>query len=97
MLRAISNVLLGMIVVLGGWPGVTGAATTSISVPVSAVIQAALEFDVTLLPYTGSTDWIEPTLREIRSTLEQEALPAPGPECDYCLYRSASREFEDKA
>ena len=53
-----------------------------------------LEFEVTLLPYTGSAHWVEPILAEISSTLNQEQLPDPGADCDYCPYRAAVREFE---
>lgn len=53
-----------------------------------------LEFTVQLLPYTGTTDWIEETLQKIRDTLMAENLPTPNPECDYCTYRSAVQQFE---
>lgn len=48
---------------------------------------AKLEFDVVLLPYTGKTDWIEPTLFKIKETLMEETLPEPKEECQYCSYR----------
>lgn len=53
-----------------------------------------LEFDISILPYTGSANWIEPALLQIRSLLVQEKLPAPGVECDWCPYRAAVHEFE---
>jgi len=53
-----------------------------------------LEFDITLLPYTGSDKWVEQTLLDIKACLSQENLPEPGPECDYCSYRQAVQEFE---
>ena len=46
-----------------------------------------LEFDVKVLPYTGDDSWVEGTLQEIKDTLDQEAIPEPGSECDYCVYR----------
>lgn len=46
-----------------------------------------LEFEVTLVPYTGSDSWVEKTLREIKGCLESENLPEPTPTCDYCRYR----------
>ncbi|MBI2004697.1 PD-(D/E)XK nuclease family protein [Patescibacteria group bacterium] len=46
-----------------------------------------LEFEVTLIPYTGSTDWVEKTLSDIRACLEGEDLPQAGADCDYCTYR----------
>ena len=53
-----------------------------------------LEFDVTLLPYTGDAGWIEQSLTNIKTTLDHETIPEPGTECDYCPYRAAVREFE---
>ena len=48
---------------------------------------AKLDFELTLVPYTGSTKWIEPALIEIKKTLESDAIPSASPTCDYCLYR----------
>ena len=53
-----------------------------------------LEFEVTLLPYTGDAGWIEQSLADIKATLDHETIPEPGSQCDYCPYRSAVREFE---
>lgn len=52
-----------------------------------------LDFELTLVPYKGSTEWIEPTLVAIKKTLESDAIPAAAPSCDYCLYR----EYAGKA
>lgn len=49
-----------------------------------------LEFDISLIPYTGKTDWIEPTLMEIRECLSSDKLPAASESCDYCNYREAA-------
>src|SRR3989344_1045954 len=46
-----------------------------------------LEFDVTLIPYTGSTSWVEGTLADIHTCLEGSELPQTGADCDYCTYR----------
>ncbi|MBD3352448.1 MAG: Dna2/Cas4 domain-containing protein [Candidatus Lokiarchaeota archaeon] len=48
-----------------------------------------LEFDVTLLPYTGSDDWVEDTLKEIHECLNRDEVPKAGEDCDYCAYRDA--------
>ena len=53
---------------------------------------AKLEFDVTLVPYTGKDDWIEGTLTEIKKTLEESGVPNASPDCDYCEYRMAVKE-----
>ena len=48
-----------------------------------------LEFDVTLLPYTGNDDWVENTLIEIHKCLNSGEVPKVGEGCDYCSYRDA--------
>ncbi|XKT74249.1 MAG: PD-(D/E)XK nuclease family protein [Patescibacteria group bacterium UBA2163] len=47
-----------------------------------------LEFDITLLSYTGDDSWVEGVLQEIKETLESEELPPVGEDCDYCPYRT---------
>jgi len=49
-----------------------------------------LEFDISVLPYTGNADWIEETLLEIKKTLDSEQIPPVGDGCDYCRYREAA-------
>ncbi|MBI4087929.1 PD-(D/E)XK nuclease family protein [Candidatus Kaiserbacteria bacterium] len=46
-----------------------------------------LEFEVTLVPYTGSDSWVEPTLLKIKECLDSGELPAAAEDCDYCRYR----------
>jgi len=48
---------------------------------------AKLEFDVTVIPYKGDDSWLEPTLLDIKETLESDELPAVAQDCDYCTYR----------
>jgi hypothetical protein len=50
-----------------------------------------LDFELTLVPYVGSTDWIEGVLFEIKACLNA-GLPKPGESCDYCTYREAVGE-----
>lgn len=52
-----------------------------------------LEFDVNVIPYTGDTSWIEPKLKEIKKILDSETLPDADPDCDYCRYREAVKDF----
>ena len=51
-----------------------------------------LEFDVIILPYTGDDSWVEPTLLEIKKTLDGDTVPEANSECDYCTYRGAVKE-----
>jgi len=53
---------------------------------------AKLEFRISLLLHEGNTDWIEATVLEARSLLDEERAPKRDPECPYCLY--AARESE---
>lgn len=57
-----------------------------------------LEFEVTLIAYIGSTDWIEGTLVKLKETLESDQIPPAGEDCDYCRYReSAGQALFDKS
>lgn len=49
-----------------------------------------LVFETTVIPVEASTDWIEPTLLEIKETLDSETLPPIGDSCEFCPYREAS-------
>ena len=49
-----------------------------------------LEFDIKLLPYTGSGNWIEPTLAKIKECLDSGDVPSSGERCEFCPYREAS-------
>jgi hypothetical protein len=55
-----------------------------------------LEFDVTIVPCEGNTDWIEDILGKIKECLIGE-LPAPSSECDYCEYRKKAAEAASNA
>lgn len=51
-----------------------------------------LEFDVELIPYTGSDTWVEPTIFDMKNMLMSEEIPPVGRAfgggpCDYCTYR----------
>lgn len=48
-----------------------------------------LEFDVTLLPYEGDDDWVEPTIKDIHKCLNSDKVPEAGEDCDYCAYIKA--------
>ena len=52
-----------------------------------------LEFDITLIPYTGNDGWIDKTLLDIKKTLDGTLVPLPSNDCDYCRYRGAVREL----
>lgn len=47
---------------------------------------ARLEFDITILPYTGKDDWIEPIIEKIHDCLTGETIPSAARDCEYCGY-----------
>ena len=49
-----------------------------------------LDFELTLVPYKGSTDWIDDTLIALKACLDSEQIPPAGEDCDYCRYREAA-------
>jgi RecB family exonuclease len=54
-----------------------------------------LEFDIVLIPYTGSDAWIEPTLEDLKKMLTSDAIPDIGKAffggpCDFCTYRETA-------
>jgi len=48
-----------------------------------------LDFDVTLIPYTGKDSWVEETILEAHKCLNSDQIPEAEPECDYCNYITA--------
>jgi len=54
---------------------------------------AKLEFDVTILPHTGNTDWIEDVILALHKCLKSEKIPATKSDCDYCSYLQAYRDI----
>ena len=54
-----------------------------------AAFDGKLEFDVTLIPHTGSDEWVEKVILNIKKCLEDERVPSPSKTCEYCAYRLA--------
>ncbi|MBU6323221.1 MAG: PD-(D/E)XK nuclease family protein [Patescibacteria group bacterium] len=49
-----------------------------------------LEFEVTVVPCTGTTDWIDEVLPQIQACLDADAVPPSGGACEFCPYREAA-------
>lgn len=49
-----------------------------------------LEFEMSILPHQGISDWIDLTLLEIKELLVSDKIPAPAHECEYCAYKQMS-------
>ena len=45
-----------------------------------------LKFDTLVLKYTGSTDWVEPKILEIKKLLDQDTIPDSSDNCETCSY-----------
>ncbi len=48
-----------------------------------------IEFDVNLIPYTGSDSWVEQVILNIKDCLESSTIPASGAECEHCMWFNA--------
>ena len=55
-----------------------------------------VEFKVSVLKYTGSTDWIEQVLKDIKELLDGDLVPAINLECAYCSYNESLDEVLKK-
>lgn len=45
-----------------------------------------LEFDVKIIPYTGSDKWVEDTLLKMKKCLDADEIPKSSKNCAYCDY-----------
>lgn len=48
-----------------------------------------LHFDISLLPYDGATDWISPTIADLKRCLLRPQPPKAPHDCEYCGYIAA--------
>ena len=56
---------------------------------------AKLEFNISILPYTGNDSWIDDVLLNIKRCLDSNSIPEASSDCDYCRYREAVRMVEE--
>jgi CRISPR/Cas system-associated exonuclease Cas4 (RecB family) len=54
-----------------------------------AKFDGKLEFDITLIAHEGSDNWIEATIKDIHTCLNNKNIPDKSKDCDYCAYREA--------
>ncbi len=45
-----------------------------------------LEFDLEIIPYNGSYDWVEPLIYKIKEVLDSQNIPSSGSDCQYCQF-----------
>lgn len=55
---------------------------------------AKLEFDVKIIPYTGSDSWVEDTIIKAHTCLSGDIIPNQAENCEYCNYRNNARRYE---
>ena len=48
-----------------------------------------LDFEISVLPYVGSDDWVERCIVDAHDCLISDELPPATPDCDYCTYYAA--------
>ena len=51
-----------------------------------------LDFDVTLVPCEGDSDWVDVALVSAKACLDSGSAPEAASDCDYCAYRKAAGE-----
>jgi CRISPR/Cas system-associated exonuclease Cas4 (RecB family) len=51
-----------------------------------------LDFETTIIPYEGKTDWIEKEIIGMKKCLDLPNAPKANADCDYCNYRKAAGE-----
>jgi len=61
-----------------------------------------IEFRTKVIPYTGSDEWVEPTLKKMKKCMESDDMPAVGVSgmggpCDFCAYAKARTELTLKS
>lgn len=57
-----------------------------------------IEFRTKIIPYTGNTDWVEPTLIKMKKCMESDDMPPVGDHimggpCEFCTYARARTEL----
>jgi hypothetical protein len=48
-----------------------------------------LEFELSILAHKGDDSWVEPTILDIKKTLDSNKIPESSDTCEHCAYNSA--------
>ena len=48
-----------------------------------------LDFDISLIPYKGSDNWVDGAVKELYLCLQSDQMPKSGSDCQFCQYREA--------
>ncbi len=49
-----------------------------------------LQFEMTIIPYTGNDSWILPTIKKLYACLMADKTPEATDDCSYCAYREVA-------
>jgi hypothetical protein len=55
--------------------------------------EGRLEFSSKIISYDGDSSWVDDALREAHVCLIRDTLPLSNPECEWCAYRRAAKEY----
>ncbi len=47
---------------------------------------ACINFDIHVIGHDGNDGWVEPTILELKQTLDADTVPDANPDCDYCIF-----------
>jgi hypothetical protein len=50
---------------------------------------------ISLLPYTGNSEWVEPRLLELKACLMHDEAPSASAGCEFCGYIAATHKVEN--
>ena len=56
-----------------------------------------VEFKIKVIPYTGSDNWVEPTVYKLKECLESPEIPMNNAACEYCSYARSRMELTMQA
>lgn len=62
--------------------------------PDEPMFDETINFDMNIIPYQGDDSWVEPTLHNIKDTLDSPHIPHADPNCDHCKYVQARMHAE---
>lgn len=54
---------------------------------------AKLEFDIKIIPYTGSDGWVEKAIMDAKKCLDSGDIPDYTEGCDFCKYQKALKQL----
>lgn len=52
------------------------------------------ELNIKIIPYIGDDSWVKKTIHDAIDCLKSDILPPFGPDCDFCKYMNAVKQYE---